>query len=343
MNDSRYQDRVAVVVNGNARAVTDSLVIVLEQIIRSGDLFVSRTLEEGEEIANIVAERGYGTVLTGGGDGTFTHVVTAVMNRCKATNRPPPRFGFLKLGTGNALAWAVGAGRIRSGDLFADIARLTRDAGSRPLRMLEVEGKLCPFAGIGIDANTLHDYEETKKLLSRFALTRRLASGGAAYLLTVLGRSMPAYLVRPRDKVRVVNQGEDAVRLGIDGQPIGAPIKKGEVIIEGLFRMVAMSTIPYWGFGARIFPFAEERPDRFSLRVVDMTSLDVAINIRKIWDGTYRAPRLHDFLAQEISIEYERPMALQIAGDAAGKHQVIHARLYPDPVHVVDHYAPPRA
>ncbi len=343
MSASRYADRVAVVVNGNARAVTDSLVTVLEQIIRSGDLFVSRTLEEGEEIAKTVAERGYGTVLTGGGDGTFTHVVTAVMKHCKEAGFPAPRFGFLKLGTGNALAWAVGAGRIRSGDLFADIARLTRDAGSRPLRMLEVEGKLCPFAGLGIDANTLHDYEDTKRLLSRHAITRPLSSGAMAYLITVIGRSLPAYLFRPHDRVRIINQGDDAVRLGIDGQPIGAPIKKGEVLIEGRCRMVAMSTIPYWGFGARIFPFAEERPDRFNLRVVDMTSADVVINIRQIWDGTYRSPTLHDFLAQDVSIEYERPMALQIAGDAAGKHRQVRARLYPEPVNVVDHYAPPRA
>lgn len=334
---------MAVVVNGNARAVTESLVHVLEQIIRSGDLFVSRTLEEGEEIASTVAERGYGTVLTGGGDGTFTHVVTAVMNRCKETNRTPPRFGFLKLGTGNALAWAVGAGRVRSGDLFADIARLTHDAGSRPLRMLEVEGRLCPFAGLGIDANTLHDYDATKRLLGSNRLTRPLATGALAYLITAFSRTLPAYLVRPHDRVRVINRGDDAFRLGIDGQPVGAPIKKGEVMIEGVSRMVAMSTIPYWGFGARIFPFAEERPDRFNLRIVDMTSADVVIHIRKIWDGTYRTPRLHDFLAQEVSIEYERPMALQIAGDAAGKHRVVRARLYPDPVHVVDHYAPPRA
>ena len=50
-------DRVAVVVNGNAKQVTDELVEILDQIVQSGDLFVSRSLEEGREIARTEFER----------------------------------------------------------------------------------------------------------------------------------------------------------------------------------------------------------------------------------------------------------------------------------------------
>ena len=53
-----HRDRVAVVINGNAKDVTRELVDVLDQIIASGDLFVTRSLEEGREIAlEIVAGR----------------------------------------------------------------------------------------------------------------------------------------------------------------------------------------------------------------------------------------------------------------------------------------------
>ncbi|MFW5921475.1 MAG: diacylglycerol kinase family protein, partial [Polyangiales bacterium] len=99
------EDRVAVVVNGNAKAVTDDLVEILDQIVQSGDLFVSRSLEEGRDIARIIVERGYPTVVTGGGDGTFTQMVTFVVGEADRQDRPPPRFGMLRLGTGNALAW----------------------------------------------------------------------------------------------------------------------------------------------------------------------------------------------------------------------------------------------
>ena len=48
-----FADRVAVVVDGNAKQVTDDLVDILDQIVQSGDLFVSRSLAEATEIARM--------------------------------------------------------------------------------------------------------------------------------------------------------------------------------------------------------------------------------------------------------------------------------------------------
>src|SRR5689334_13351911 len=96
----RNPDRIAIVVNGNARSVTSEVISTLDQILLGGDLFVSRRREEGPELARTIINRGYGTVLTGGGDGTFTAVVTDVVGEAKRQGRPIPRFGFLKLGTG---------------------------------------------------------------------------------------------------------------------------------------------------------------------------------------------------------------------------------------------------
>jgi len=57
-------DRIAVVVNGNARSVTGEVISTLDQILLGGDLFVSRRLEERPELARTIINRGYGTVLT---------------------------------------------------------------------------------------------------------------------------------------------------------------------------------------------------------------------------------------------------------------------------------------
>lgn len=335
-----FADRVAVVVNGNAKQVTDDLVDILDQIVQSGDLFVSRSLAEANEIARTIVRRGYPTVLTGGGDGTFVQMVTRIHEEARRTGAKRPRFGLLRLGTGNALAWVLGAQSPRHRGVIADLARLRKEGGSRAMHLLEVEGTLTPFAGLGIDAIALHDYNTTKAALSRSALTRPLSSGGAAYAIAVVGRTMPTYLFRPHPRVRVVNEGEPVTRLGQDGRPV-AEIARGEVIYEGPSRMVAMSTIPYWGFGARIFPYADDRPDRFSLRVVDITSLDVALHIRAIWKGTYRSDTVHDFLCEQISVHFEDPMPLQIGGDSAGTRTEVHVRLAPEPIEVVDYYAPP--
>ena len=336
-----WQDRVAVVVNGNAKRVTDELVETLDQIVQSGDLFVSRSLEEGREIARTIAERGYPTVLTGGGDGTFVQVVTWVTQSCDALGRRWPRFGFLRLGTGNAIAWVLGAQDDKGKGVVADLGRLRRTGGSRRLRLLDVEGTLTPFAGLGIDSIALDHYAQTRDLFARTPVLRRFAGGGATYITSVVTRSLPEFLFRPHPRVRIVNEGEDALVMARDGRPIGPAIPRGGVLYDGPSRLVAFATIPYWGFGARIFPYADEREDRFSLRVIDITSAQVALHIRRIWDGTYRSDTIHDFLCERISVHFEEPMPLQIGGDLCGARRVVHVALSARPIDVVDHYAPP--
>src|SRR6185436_11110468 len=99
-----------------------------------------------------------------------------------------PRFGFLKLGTGNALAWVVGASGSKRRSLAADIQRLREDAGSRPVRFIEVEERIAPFAGFGVDAIVLQDYEHVKKRLLQTPL-RRVAPGALSYAVSSLTRS----------------------------------------------------------------------------------------------------------------------------------------------------------
>jgi diacylglycerol kinase family enzyme len=348
MSDEQGLDRVAVIVNGKARQVTEELVEVLDQLVESGDLFVSRDIAEAERIADTIVERGYRTVLTGGGDGTFVHMVSLIVHRARERGRRAPRFGLLKLGTGNALAWVLGnqgasqmpVGKAPSWQgVVADLGRLRSEGGSRSLRLLEVEGTLTPFAGMGVDAICLDHYAQTKAMLGRSALTRPLATGAPAYLVSVLGRSLPEFLLRAHPRVRIVNEGAPALRMGPADKPV-QELAPGQVLYDGPSRMVALSTIPYWGFGARIFPFADERDDRFQLRVCDITSFEVGRNIRAIWRGSYRNHTVHDFLCERIAIHYEEPMALQIGGDVVGRRTVVRASLAA-PIEVVDYYAPP--
>src|SRR3954451_14553751 len=168
--------RIAVVVNGNAKRVNDEVIDTLDQILSAGDLFISRRVEEGRHIARTLVERGYDTVLMGGGDGTFTVMVSDVVREAKRQGKAPPRFGLLRLGTGNALAWGIGARHAKKGGLKVDIERLRGDAGSRPVRLIEVAEFLAPFCGFGVDALVLRDYNQVKKSLGRGPL-RRFAPG----------------------------------------------------------------------------------------------------------------------------------------------------------------------
>lgn len=334
-------DRVAVVVNGNAKQVTSELVETLDQIVQSGDLFVSRSLDEAQDIARTIVERSYPTVLTGGGDGTFVRMVTALVREAERAGKAPPRFGLLKLGTGNALAWVLGAKDAEGRGVVTDLARLRTEGGSRELRLIEVAGLLTPFAGIGADAVALRDYGNTKSQFQRLPLLRRLATGPVVYSASILTRTVPRYLTQPALEVRVVNRGGPAPRIGQLGQPVGAPLKNGEVLYEGPIQLLAFSTIPYWGFGARAFPYAEDRSDRMQLRIVNFGSVEAMTNLRSIWRGTHRSDRMHDFLVEAFSVECESPTPLQVGGDVLGSSREVHARLARKPIQVVDYYAPP--
>src|SRR5260221_9789938 len=117
-------DRIAVVINGNAKRVNDEVIDTLDQILSAGELFISRRVEEGRYIARTLVERGYGTVLLGGGDGTFTVMVSDIVREARRQGKTPPRFGLLRLGTGNALAWVIGAEPPRKDGRQVDSQRL---------------------------------------------------------------------------------------------------------------------------------------------------------------------------------------------------------------------------
>jgi diacylglycerol kinase family enzyme len=333
--------RIAVVVNGNAKNVTAEVISTLDQILLGGDLFVSRSLREADDIAQVLVSRGYGTVLTGGGDGTFSVMVTKVYAEAERQGSPLPRFGFLKLGTGNALAHVVGASGSGGGDLAADIRRLRRDAGSREIGLVQVDGVLAPFCGFGVDAVVLQDYEAIKRLLSGTPLAR-LGRGAAGYTVSSLVRSLPRYLVRPPAHCRVVNRGQPCFRVGPNGVVASASIGPGEVLFEGPARLVGVATIPYYGYGFRAFPFAEERPDRMHLRIANLSAASFVGHFPSIWRGEYQNPqRISDFLVQAVDLHMDPPTPFQVGGDFHREASEMRVELAARRIRLVDFYAPP--
>jgi diacylglycerol kinase family enzyme len=335
------EQRVAVVVNGNAKNATEEVISTLDQILNGVDLFVSRKLSDARHIAKTLVARGYGTVLTGGGDGTFTVMVTEVVHEARRSGRPLPRFGLLKLGTGNSLAWVVGAQGADKHDLQADIGRLIQDAGSRSMRLIEVEGFIAPFCGLGADAIVLADYAKTKALLSKTPLAR-VAPGALSYIVATTTRTIPSFFARRMPHCRVRNDGAEAYRLGAKGAIVGSPIPTGQILYEGPMRICALSTIPYYGYGFRMFPYAEERSDRMNLRIATIGPVSFVRNFPEIWRGEYDNPEeVSDYLVDAVTIELDPETDFQIAGDPQGTRKSISALLSPTPIRLVDFYAPP--
>jgi len=334
--------RVAVVVNGRAKNVTSEVISTLDRILEGSDLFVSRRIEDAREIAQTLVLRQYDTVLTGGGDGTFTVMVTEVVREARKRAAALPRFGLLKLGTGNALAWVVGARDLKGGEVDADIRRLCQEAGSRQVRLIEVEGIITPFCGLGADAHVLADYGWVKQHLAGTAL-RRLSSGPPGYAIAAVTRTLPSLLFAGMTHCKVINAGAEAFRVGTHGSVVGRPVRAGEVLYDGPMRLCALSTIPYYGYGFRMFPFAEDRPDRMQLRISTIKPHEFIYHLKEIWRGEYENPDcLFDFLVENVTLEFEPKVPLQVAGDPRGERARLDVGLCPTPIELVDFYAPPR-
>jgi diacylglycerol kinase family enzyme len=242
----------------------------------------------------------------------------------------------LALGTGNAVAEMVGADPRRHA---RDLVRYLKGeiGGVRHLPLIGCCGRRTPFAGVGVDAAILNDYNWVKSRLAETPFAG-LGVGVAGYGLAVALRSAPRYLLERRPGYcEVVNAGRPAWRLDARGDRIGRPVEHGEVLYAGPCALAAASTVPYYGLGLRVFPFAERSPGMFQLRVASKVPVaDLLLQLPRLFSGEFEHEGLHDFSAERVSLRFERPMPLQIGGDAEGWRDALDFAMAPGTVEVVD-------
>lgn len=299
--------RVATLVNGAGRGGAEAA--RLRRVAGAG-VEVTADLEQARAAVRRLVARGVDLLVFAGGDGTVVMGLALLAEACRGLGRPEPALGVLRLGTGNALADALGA----SGDPAADLAALCAGRG-RPAarRLLEVAGLRAPFAGVGVDAQLLEDHAAVGALVGRLPGGGRLG-GAARYALSVPLRSVPRFATGARAEVVVRNLGAPAVAVGRDG-PTGEVVGAGEVLWTGRCTLAAAATIPSFGFGLRMFAHAGDRPDRFQLRAGDPGLGEVLRRTRAAFAGRYYSPRVRDFLCDRVALEAAEPVAAEAGGE----------------------------
>ncbi len=338
------EPRVAVLLNANARKVSDKVVRALSHVVPPEDLFLSRSPLDARRISDTVVERRYNTVFCGGGDGTFIGFVNEILRAVDA-RRPylpsvrAPRFGVLKLGTGNALASLVSASSTRGDGVLDDVlrARANEVPGCRPLDLLMIEGKRTHFAGLGVDGKLLNDYLWMKNTVAQGPL-RSVLGGAGGYFSSVAFRTLPHYLTQSTwVECEVVNgKARPAYRLGPDGLPVGEPIAPGGLLFRGKVMMASAATAPFYGYGFKMFPFAGRRRGMMHLRLGAVSTPYIVMNLAKMWKGKWFPRGIHDFHTQEATIKFARPMALQVGGDAEGYRDQITLGMASEQIELVD-------
>jgi diacylglycerol kinase family enzyme len=229
----------------------------------------------------------------------------------------------LRLGSGNAIADAVGAG----GDAAGDLARLVRGDGVwRSVPLVEVLGVRAPFVGLGVDAQLLEDHRAVGQMIDRVPGARRLVGGAARYALTVALRSLPRFATEARVRAVVTNVGSPAIEMARSG-PTGRQIAAGEVLWRGACTLIAGATIPFFGFGLKMFAFAGTRRDRFHLRCGDAGLLEILRRAPAAFRGEYFSDRVHDFLCDRVAIELDDEVPIEAGGELLDRRRRVELAL----------------
>jgi diacylglycerol kinase family enzyme len=306
--------RFAVVLNRNAKRVTDKIEELSGEIVRPDDLFLSSSAEESEQIAATLIERGYETVFAGGGDGTVMHLINQL---AEYPLEQQPAIGILKLGTGNAMARMVSSGNL-VGDLKTYVRSATREVV--PISLIEAEGTKFPFAGLGTDAEILNDYKFVKENMGSSVMKPVVQTVGG-YFLGLMARTIPRHVGTavkgdPGVVRAVVTRGE-AIRLGPDGEEVER-LAEGSLLYEGSANICMVGTVPFYGYGMKVMPYANADLDRMQLRISNIAIAKALALLPTIWKGEYGGSDLNDFLVEQVQITSDVDAPYQVGGDAEG-------------------------
>lgn len=280
-----FAHRSAFLVNHNARAVSDGLIERLAAIVPAGDLFLSRTLEDAEVFSRTLARRGYGQVFLGGGDGTLVATMNLLRRASAGMGVPMPAIGVLRLGTGNAMAKALGAM-----SPVVDASHVVHQGPSitRPVDFVQTEdGVLTPFAGMGWDGAVLNDYVWLKDQAKGASWTRNLAQSVAGYLGAAFVRTIPNELRQKPLQLRIRSKQDAIFMRPTPHGDVEERLPAGTTLFEGPAATVCVGSIPYFGFGFTMFPFAMKKPGYVQLRVVGASIPAIVKNLwPAVWRGT---------------------------------------------------------
>ncbi len=323
--------RFAVVLNRNAKKVTEKVEELSGELVPPDDLFLSSSAEESEVIARTIVERGYEAVFAGGGDGTVMHIINQLATY---PLEQQPAIGILKLGTGNAMARMVSSGNV-SGDLKTYITSATREYV--PLSLVEAENNRFPFAGLGVDAEILNDYSSVREGVGQNPVLKPILQTVGGYFVSFFSRTMPrrtAQAFKESNKAKITVKSGICTQVNSQGEAI-ATFQPGDVLYDGPLLAGLVGTVPYYGYGLKILPFANVDPMRFQLRLATMPTFKALMSLPSVWKGEYEGEGMLDFLAEQIEFSYDAPAPFQMGGDAAGERDRVLFTIVPNAVRLI--------
>jgi diacylglycerol kinase family enzyme len=319
--------------NTNAKRVTDERVAHFQRTLPDARVYAASTFDEAKRHADELVKKLPTILFCGGGDGTVLTLLNFLRERGVTKF---PVIGLLKLGTGNGWPSAVGARRFEK--QLHDLPGLSLTPPLHHYPLIEVEGRVCQFAGVGWDATLLHDYkrnlERRENQLVAGDLASHMSKGVWGYLYSLFRITVPAELARAKDRtvLKLENLGEPA--LTFDAHRKRVPVER-RVLYEGPMSIGAAGVEPYWGAMFKAFPYAEAEKGRFNFRVYDRHVLAGVNNMFNFWQGR-DVPGMHDFWVTGVRLHLSRAMPYQMGGDVVGPREVVDFTLARETVELIE-------
>jgi diacylglycerol kinase family enzyme len=314
--------KAVAIVNGNARRLQSRLRTKLERVM-PGRVRFTESLDEARTTIRAEIRRGLDLLVLGGGDGTIVMGLTLLGEACRGTGRPEPAIGILRLGSGNAIADTLGA----SEDTEEDLARMSRGAGvRRRVPLIEVLGVRAPFVGMGVDAQVLEDHEAVDRMVDRVPIARRLLGDTSRRALAVALRSVPRFATNTRPHALVTNLGAPAIEMDREGRT-GRSEPRGAVLWRGDCTLLAGATIPFFGFGLKMFAFAGSQQGMFHLRCGDAGLFEIMRKTPAALRGDYFSDHVRDFMCDRVSVKLDRETTIEAGGELLGRRNHVELSL----------------
>lgn len=340
--------RTAVLLNANAKRVTSRLMSKAAALVPEDELFCTHTFEEARQAAQRIIGEGFSMLFTGGGDGTFMGTLgelRKVIAQRQSEGLPAamPKFGILKLGTGNALASLCNASG--GSGVFEDIRRASGGGCplTRTIRLVDTDdGILAPFVGVGLDAGILNFYVEKKKAAAEH-FYGPLFEGAFGYFSAVVFKAVPKYLFRGHTTDIEVIARAPAWRCGPGDVVESEPAPAGTTLYKGPVLLASAGTTPFYGYRFKMFPLWDKSPGLMHLRIVTISSGTLVANLPSVWKGLYRSPLVPEYLCSDVEIRaLKDKVPYQIGGDAGGYRESVRWKISEDSFELVDFSRPDR-
>jgi diacylglycerol kinase family enzyme len=337
---------IAALFNARAKQVTAKTVRAFRHALPDALVLVSEDFDQARRHAARLAAERPEVVFAAGGDGSITRLINLLH---EAGHGWMPAFGLFKLGTGNAWARVMGAREYT--ETLQALPSLPRPLPTRSFDLVEVEGTLCPFAGVGWDARLLNDYlrnlDKRSSQLIGSRLATQLHKGLGGYMYSLFRITIPEEVAllwtQGQPRVRLENLDDDVYTLDSQARPIPLREAGGQavprVLYEGPMSVGAAGAIEEWGFGFRAFPFVQAVPGFINVRVYDKPALHATRHMLNLWRGNFPQPGMHDFYVKRAAMHFSRPMPFQIAGDGVGLRETVEFAAAAQSIGVVDWHA----